>query len=77
MWVDPDWRGQGVASRLVDAVIEWARQRGKPRILLDVGDGNAAAIALYQSKGFEPTGKVGFLPPPRSHLSEHQRVKVL
>jgi len=42
------------------------------RLLLDVGDYNTSAIALYRSRGFEPTGKVRTLPSPREHVREHQ-----
>jgi GNAT superfamily N-acetyltransferase len=73
MWVDPRARGGGVGGALVDAVLAWARSRGYRRILLDVGDENAAAIALYARRGFVPNGVTGTLPPPRTHVREHQR----
>ena len=73
MWVAPEFRGQGVAGRLIDAVVLWARERGHTRVLLDVGDSNAPAIRLYESKGFVPTGRTGSLPPPREDVPEHQR----
>lgn len=72
MWIAPEWRGQGIGGLLVDAIIEWARQLGTSRILLDVGDWNTAALALYRSRGFLPTGKVGALPFPRDHIPEQQ-----
>lgn len=77
MWTAPEARRQGVGSRLIDAIISWARQNHARRIVLDVGDWNAAAIALYESKGFRPTGIVGTLPPPREHITEHQRELIL
>ena len=73
MWVAPEARGQGVGEALIDAVVEWARVRGARRMLLDVGDHNQPAIALYARKGFEPNGTIGSLPTPRSHIREHQR----
>lgn len=73
MWVDPDYRGEGIASALVDEVVRWSKARGFSRILLDVADENLAAIALYESKGFQATGVRGSLPPPREHIQEHQR----
>jgi GNAT superfamily N-acetyltransferase len=57
---------------LIDAVIEWARSNDVHRLLLDVADHNAPAIALYLRKGFRPNGKRGTLPPPREHIREHQ-----
>ena len=73
MWVAPEARGQGVGDALIDAVIECARSSGAIRLLLDVGDHNEQAIALYARKGFEPSGATGALPAPRNHLREHQR----
>ena len=73
MWVSPEVRGQGVGEALIDAVVEWARISATRRMLLDVGDHNHPAIALYARKGFEPNGTTGSLPTPRSHIREHQR----
>ena len=73
MWVAPEVRGQGVGEALIDAVVEWARTTGAWRLLLDVGDHNRPATALYARKGFEPNGTTGSLPAPRSHIREHQR----
>lgn len=73
MWVAPEARGRGVGDELVDAVIDWARQAGYTRVVLDVGDTNVAAIRLYRRKGFERTGRTGTLPEPRAHILEHER----
>ena len=73
MWVAPEARRKGVGGALVDAVIEWARSAGVKRLLLDVADNNAPAIALYIQKGFQPNGEVSTFPPPREHIREHQR----
>jgi ribosomal protein S18 acetylase RimI-like enzyme len=73
MWVAPEARGQGVGGALIDAVVAYARSNGASRLLLDVGDHNQQAIALYARKGFEPTGETGTLPAPRHHIREHQR----
>jgi GNAT superfamily N-acetyltransferase len=77
MWVMPGFRRRGIGDHLVKALIRWARSQGLSRILLDVGDRNRAAIALYEQNGFRANGKVGTLPPPRDHITEHQRVLVL
>ena len=73
MWVAPEVRRRGVGGLLVDGVVDWARSSGVIRLLLDVSDSNAPAIALYARKGFTPNGEVGTLPPPREHIREHQR----
>jgi len=74
MWVAPAARGKGVGDALIDAVVGWARSQGLAQLLLDVGDDNGPAIALYARKGFEPNGKTSSLPAPREHIREHQRV---
>lgn len=73
MWVSSDQRGLGVGELLVKAVIQNARHSGFRSIRLDVADDNTAAIALYDHLGFAPTGIVGQMPAPNSHISEHER----
>ena len=73
MWVAPGARRRGIGEALIEVVVAWAEASGIHRLLLDVADDNAAAIALYAKTGFQPTGEVGSLPPPREHIREHQR----
>jgi len=73
MWVAPAARRGGTGKALVCAVVEWARASGFEQLILDVADSNTAAIRLYQSMGFAPTGATGTLPPPRDHVTEHER----
>jgi GNAT superfamily N-acetyltransferase len=70
MWVAPDARRRSVGSALVAAVADWARAERYQRLVLDVTEGNSAALALYARAGFLPTGRVGSMPPPRAHLRE-------
>lgn len=72
MWVAPEARGRGVGGRLIREVVAWARGAGHPRLLLEVGDANAPAIAAYRALGFVPTGREGTMPPPREHITEHE-----
>ena len=73
MWVASEARGRGFGDALVQRVIDWAKAEGYQRLLLHVGDENSHAIALYARMGFEPTGARGTLPPPRDHVTEHER----
>jgi ribosomal protein S18 acetylase RimI-like enzyme len=73
MWVAPEVRRKGIGGDLVDLVIAWAHEHGIRRVVLDVADSNAPAIALYEAKGFRANGKAGSMPPPREHITEHQR----
>lgn len=77
LWVAPTTRGNRVGERLVAAVTEWARDAGYIRLLLDVADDNPAAIALYERLNFLPTGETSSYPPPRSHVTEHRRERML
>jgi len=77
MWVSSEYRGQRIGERLIDAVTSWARALGMARLLLDVADDNASAVALYARKGFQPTGETGTLSPPREHVTEHRRSLIL
>jgi ribosomal-protein-alanine N-acetyltransferase len=54
--VDPGARRRGVASALIDAVLDWSRIRGAAACRLDVRKSNAQAIALYQRFGFRTDG---------------------
>jgi GNAT superfamily N-acetyltransferase len=73
MWVAPEVRRRNIGGALVDLVVAWARSNGVSRLLLDVADLNLPAVALYASKGFEPTGGSGTYPTPRECIREHQR----
>jgi len=73
MWVAPEARRRNIGIALVSRVKDWALASGFDQLILDVADNNAAAISLYSRAGFQPTGNVGALPPPREHLTEHER----
>jgi RimJ/RimL family protein N-acetyltransferase len=46
------YRGRGIGSRLLDAAIDWARQRSIRRLELEVLSNNPGARRLYERKGF-------------------------
>jgi len=57
MFVLPEFRGEGVARRLVDGVLAEARSRaGTQLVRLTVTESNGPAIELYESCGFRPFG---------------------
>jgi ribosomal protein S18 acetylase RimI-like enzyme len=56
--VHPDARGQGLARRLVGALVADARARGVETLTLDVRGNNHAAMALYESVGFVAYGRL-------------------
>ena len=51
--VHPDYRGRGLALRLVENVIELERKAGKKALRLDVIENNTTAEKLYQKLGFQ------------------------
>lgn len=55
--VAPEARGRGVGARLLDEALDVARSRGVSAVYLEVRDSNAAARALYASRGFEEVGR--------------------
>ena len=59
-----DERRQGLAARLLEAVIETARGWGVERLLLEVRASNTPAIGLYRRAGFNEDGRRrGYYPP--------------
>jgi RimJ/RimL family protein N-acetyltransferase len=56
MWIAPEIRGRGFSKRLCEACIEWATERGFPRLTISAKLDNAAAIGAYRAVGFEPVG---------------------
>lgn len=48
----PAWRGQQVASRLIEKCIEHAKAHGFSGMELKVSESNGSAIKLYQAHGF-------------------------
>jgi ribosomal-protein-alanine N-acetyltransferase len=55
--VDPAARRRGIGRGLLDAMLRDCDQRGTRRVFLEVRESNAAARALYASRGFEEVGR--------------------
>jgi ribosomal protein S18 acetylase RimI-like enzyme len=54
--VDPAARRQQLASRMLDAMLSWGLSHGRAVATLLVSEDNAHARALYDARGFVPTG---------------------
>lgn len=50
-------RGNGVGRALLQAGIDWAKERGCEVVHLEVDERNAAALGMYASFGFEEWGR--------------------
>ncbi len=55
--VQPEFRRQGVARALLDAMLDGARRRGVELVFLEVRPTNTDAIGLYDSFGFQVIGR--------------------
>lgn len=56
VYVTPSRRSSGLAPRLLQEVVAWARDRGHRQLYLDVHERATAARAFYARGGFAPTG---------------------
>lgn len=68
MWVAPTARGQGVAGRLIEAVVDWAREHGYSTVELEVVAGNTAALNAYVRSGFTVTDQAPDTPSGRVQI---------
>lgn len=53
MYVDADFRGNNIGSKLIDYFIKWSKEKKAKYIELSVCDSNETAINLYSKKGFK------------------------
>lgn len=57
MSISKEYRNQGLGTRMMEMMIEWARRRNLVRLELEVFSDNAPAIHLYEKFGFELEGR--------------------
>ena len=57
LYVRPEYRGNGIATALVERIIEDARDIGYKELYLDTLPELENAVRLYKSFGFEETGQ--------------------
>lgn len=60
MFTVPAARGRGVARRVLTAIEDSARERGCKRVILETGDKQPEAIALYVRCGYERIEDFGY-----------------
>jgi GNAT superfamily N-acetyltransferase len=60
LYVLPEWRGRGVGSRLLDAIIAGAKERQWVALDLEVDSGHQRVIPLYVRRGFQPIARNRF-----------------
>ncbi len=64
VWVSPAHRRQGLAVVVVDAMLEWAAERGATTAYLQVRGDNPPALALYATLGFRTHHTYRYLAAP-------------
>jgi putative acetyltransferase len=52
MFLRPEARGDGLAAKLLDRLLDWARTEGLALARLETGNASAGALALYRRAGF-------------------------
>lgn len=52
----PAWQGMGAGKLMMRAAKDWAREQGETQLYLYVLEGNAPAIAFYESQGWQYSG---------------------
>lgn len=55
--VAAEWRGRGIAERLIQELIARGRAAGQTRFTLEVRPSNIPAITLYKKMGFMEVGR--------------------
>ena len=66
--VSPDYRGMGIAGKLLEAVFMYSKERGIASFTLEVRESNEPAIHLYSKYGFEQVGiRKNFYEKPKEH----------
>jgi putative acetyltransferase len=59
LFVDPAFRGRGLAKRLMTQIEEYARQLGLPVLRLETGISQPEATGLYETLGYKLRGPFG------------------
>ncbi|MET7258585.1 GNAT family N-acetyltransferase [Dyadobacter fermentans] len=59
MYVSPDGRKKGIATRVLTELETWANELGYVRCVLETGKRQPEAIALYEKNGYQRTENYG------------------
>lgn len=55
VYTEPDYRGQGTARKVMEAIIDWCRQEGFSSVCLHA---SAQGRPIYEAMGFKPTNEM-------------------
>lgn len=73
MWVNRDWRGRGVAQRLLTRLETEAARHGRPVVRLDTNAELTAAIAMYRRSGYREVPRYNDNPYAQHWFEKHVR----
>lgn len=59
MYVSPDGRKKGIATRILTELETWANELGYAQCVLETGKRQPEAIALYEKNGYQRTENYG------------------
>ncbi len=59
IFVHLEYQGQGIGTTLVSLLLEWAREIGYDRIILETGELFAESCAVYKKIGFKKISNYG------------------
>ncbi|MFB6119118.1 GNAT family N-acetyltransferase [Halosegnis sp.] len=72
MRVNPDYRGEGIGSRIVDRVLGWLREQGATVCRNMVFSWNQAGLGQSRAVGFEPAGEFRWMTPAPDPTAESE-----
>ncbi|MFN2994525.1 GNAT family N-acetyltransferase [Serratia plymuthica] len=75
MYVDPRFRGQGIAYRLIEVIEQKAQSLGYGELYLETGVNQPEAISLYRKTGYRQTTRFGNYPPDPLSIYMMKRLK--
>ena len=52
MWVEPSYRGKGIASLMLKELESWTKELGFPKCILETGNKQLEAIELYKKNNY-------------------------
>jgi len=53
VWITPEFRGRGLAKKMMDSVFGWAEENGYTHVTAEVTQINQRALSFYLNYGFE------------------------
>jgi ribosomal protein S18 acetylase RimI-like enzyme len=69
LYVQPRHHGKGIGKRLLNAALQYCRDKGMTSVWLATNAENAPAIAFYLAQGFEQVGETHFRIDDKGYLN--------